>query len=86
MVSKCANPACPVSFRYLRDGRLFRFEGEESVPSQTGETISSAKTQARRARFAWLCHQCCSKVKLVVRSDGIFTEPLARAQAASASS
>jgi len=26
MVAKCANPSCNVPFRYLSEGRLFRFE------------------------------------------------------------
>jgi len=26
MVAKCANPSCGTPFRYLSDGRLFRFE------------------------------------------------------------
>jgi hypothetical protein len=82
MVSQCANPACSVPFRYLRDGRLFRFE----AGARAEEPVSSTKGSSRRARFAWLCNQCCSKVKLVIRGDGIFTEPLVRARAANAAS
>jgi len=46
MLVKCTNPSCSASFRYLRDGRLFRLEREP--------TLRSSKTN--RVEYFWLCH------------------------------
>jgi len=34
MIGKCANPACSTPFRYLHEGRLFRFERGVSEKGQ----------------------------------------------------
>ena len=56
MVRECANPACSVPLRYLRDGRLFQFE----VRSHTG-----ARKLSRQVAHFWLCGQCCRTLTLV---------------------
>ena len=43
MLSKCANPKCAASFRYLHEGRLFRVELE---------------SESRKFEYFWLCDEC----------------------------
>ena len=60
MVSNCANPACAVPLRYLRDGRLFQFE----VRPQKDDGKAASKP-ARSVSHFWLCGECSSKLTLV---------------------
>jgi hypothetical protein len=57
MLSKCANPPCSASFRYFRQGKLFRVEIEPSG------IVPTAKT-AGRSEFFWLCDDCASHLTL----------------------
>jgi hypothetical protein len=60
MLVKCTNPSCSASFRYLRDGRLFRLELDP--------TLCSSKSN--RVEYFWLCHRCSSEMTLRLREDG----------------
>ncbi len=53
MLQKCANPACTVPFRSLREGKLFLAEiyGPE-------ETESLGRRPPRRREHFWLCQAC----------------------------
>jgi hypothetical protein len=66
MVSNCANPACAVPLRYLRDGRLFQFEVKALTP--TGDLGAVAhptkKTISRQVWHYWLCGQCSASMTL----------------------
>ena len=55
MLSKCANPPCSASFRYFRQGKLFRVETEPSG--------QPAKAPGR-SEFFWLCDDCASHLTL----------------------
>ncbi len=67
MVYKCFNPACSVPFRYMHEGRLFRFEKRSlSVPMQAEEPPRKAPS---RIEFFWLCDQCADTMSVSV-SDG----------------
>ena len=60
MLSKCLNPACTSTLRYLRDGRIYQLE----IPPSPN---SSARIPRRE--YFWLCGPCCSKMTVVLR-DG----------------
>jgi hypothetical protein len=83
MLSKCANPGCPATFRYLHEGRLFRFD--------TGATGPNPGRDARNLEYFWLCAECSGKVTLSLEKGAGVTavplpqEPLARARGTSAS-
>jgi hypothetical protein len=62
MVSKCANPACAESFRYLHEGRLFRFEWSLSQESSIG-----TREGMRHVEFFWLCKGCSDKMTVVYK-------------------
>ena len=70
MVSKCANPACSATFRYLHDGRLFHV----AIESAASERAASYET-ATLERF-WLCGECSRKMTVVSDPAGILVVPL----------
>jgi hypothetical protein len=59
MLSKCANPECSESFRYLHQGKIFCLSPTPEVQIATG-TFKPALHE----RF-WLCTQCSKKMTLV---------------------
>ena len=87
MVSKCANPACSASFRYLRSGKLFEFEVSEDK-AHAATAMAAARKASRHVEYFWLCAECASEMTLAAGKDGgvVFlpiTKPVLRAAAAS---
>jgi len=60
MLTKCSNPFCPVPFRYLEDGRLFRLESD----------LATRPSKCNRVEYFWLCHRCSTTMMLSLREDG----------------
>jgi hypothetical protein len=54
MLSKCANPTCPTTFRYLHEGRLYVID-PGGVQAGHGPRCSSKSGQLE---YAWLCSTC----------------------------
>lgn len=72
VLHKCANPACPVSFRDINMGKLFFVEIDSS---------SSDKKTRHRSRMThqhyWLCDECSRTFTLVFEKErGIISVPL----------
>jgi hypothetical protein len=59
MLSKCANPECSETFRYLHQGKIFCL-----APTPEVETISQQLPASLEERF-WLC-DACSKIMTVM--------------------
>lgn len=80
MVSKCANPACGVAFRYLHEGKLFRIE--RPFQQNSGATSQFAdnpipKKPASHVEFFWLCRDCSQTMTLSFEKGvGIIPRPL----------
>jgi hypothetical protein len=73
MLHKCANPACVVPFRSLREGKLFL---AESFPSDDSATFEGNRRKLRRREHFWLCQACSTH--LTLRFDptgGMLTVP-----------
>ncbi len=64
MLSKCANPRCAASFRYLHSGRLFQFE-TRGRPQTKDERMP-----VQSVEFFWLCEECAMRYCLVSNNDG----------------
>jgi hypothetical protein len=67
MLQKCANPACTMPFRSLREGKLFLAESH---------LLEASDRKLRREHF-WLCADCSAQFTL--RFDekrGMVTVPL----------
>ncbi|MBV8207674.1 MAG: hypothetical protein JO041_12840 [Acidobacteria bacterium] len=58
MVSKCANPGCSATFRYLHDGKVFRVEFD-------------TRGNARKPEYFWLCGDCASLMTIATDAQGI---------------
>jgi hypothetical protein len=54
MLSKCANPTCPTTFRYLHEGRLYVISPRETV---AGHNPRCSRTPGQ-LEYAWLCSSC----------------------------
>jgi len=68
MLSKCLNPDCPTTFRYLKEGRLFRVELPfyRLRPAPTGAT----QRRNRPVEHFWLCKECARSFVLTVDAEG----------------
>lgn len=53
----CANNDCRVELKYLRGGRLFLMERQQTLPGFAG-TLKPERTMTMR-RYFWLCESCC---------------------------
>lgn len=58
--AKCSNPSRAASFRYLKEGRLFRLENDP--------TLKSCNVTTRE--YFWLCRCCSSTMTLRLKEDG----------------
>jgi hypothetical protein len=84
MVSKCANPACSTSFRYLHEGKLFRMAVTAGYLNSGADP--GAKKNSHRLEFFWLCEECAPVMTLTFEQGiGVTTKPILRSQVASAS-
>lgn len=80
MVSKCANPACSVPFRYLHEGKLFRMEMKPDRELDTLHVVPPSEKPAKHTEFFWLCDECSVRMTLTFEKGvGIRTRPLTRA-------
>jgi len=60
MLSTCANSNCRESFRYLRDGKLFRRQAE----------TRGSSSEISNPEYFWLCARCCGDMSLRLTEDG----------------
>lgn len=65
MLSKCANPACTASFRYLHEGKVFRLEREHSDDAQS-----------HSFEYFWLCALCANLFTVVFEQQVVTVRPL----------
>ncbi len=67
MVTKCANPLCSASFRYLRGGKLFLVDLHRS---SSGSERGGPAGGKRVVEHFWLCERCSSELTVTVDSTG----------------
>jgi hypothetical protein len=73
MLSKCLNPRCSATFRYLRQGRLFRVDHSEAsrriaLTGKKGNAPARGKTCP--VEHFWLCESCAATMTIDVGKDG----------------
>jgi len=66
MVTKCANPSCHVSFRYLREGRLFLVEPPPFGPTGKAEF----QERPHQSEYFWLCERCAHTMTITSDRTG----------------
>ncbi len=64
MISKCANPTCSTPFHYLRDGKVFRVDVNES-DNPNSPFLLNGKKAPRRTEHFWLCGVCSRTLSLI---------------------
>jgi hypothetical protein len=82
VLSKCANPACPASFRYLHEGRIFTLiSGPEfsAIPAVWDSAVEHAVERY------WLCHACAQTMTVCRINDRAVVRRLPRLGAPSRS-
>jgi len=67
MLSKCLNPSCSRTFRYLHDGQVFQLEIPKRVPG-SGRV-------GKLTECFWLCAQCCATLTIVMKNGTASVEP-----------
>jgi hypothetical protein len=73
MLSKCANPACSASFRYLRQGKVFVADWVGGADAPEGNTCW------RKTEMFWLCDTCSKQMTLTKQGNRVL--PVARGKA-----
>lgn len=77
MLYKCANDACNVPFRRLREGKLFQVETEYYASHGATTTTSRKARPWRRVEHYSLCDACSPFVTLTFDGErGVVTVPL----------
>jgi len=78
MLYKCANEACSVPFRRLREGKLFQVEREFFEEKWPPTAASRRARPCRKIEHFWLCDTCSPFVTLTFDRDrgGVVTMPL----------
>lgn len=67
MVTKCANPSCSASFRYLRGGKLFLVDLHRF---HSASEPGGAAADKRAVEHFWLCDRCSLDLTVTVDSRG----------------
>jgi hypothetical protein len=75
VLHKCANPACPVPFRKLSQGKLFLVETEPLVGTELRRAHWRGQF-SHRIEYYWLCDQCAFALTLSYeKGRGVVTVP-----------
>lgn len=72
MLSKCLNPRCSATFRYLRQGRLYRVDFSEAQRKGAlagGIDPAPARSRVDSIEHFWLCEGCAATLTIEV-SEG----------------
>lgn len=78
MVSKCANSECGALFRYLREGKVFKFEiGRNVAVESSGPRLVTMKKSSMKIEHFWLCGRCARQMTLhYAGNTGVVVIPL----------
>ena len=75
MLHKCANPACPIPFRKLSQGKLFLVETEPLAVSEL-RRARWRNPPSHCIEYYWLCEQCAFALTLSYeKARGVVTVP-----------
>jgi hypothetical protein len=76
MLSKCANPTCSNSFRYLHEGRLYLINSASHF--DTRKRLSRPGSKPGSPEYAWLCSLCSSSMTIHIDEENGTIVVLAR--------
>ena len=69
MLSKCVNPACATSFRYLHEGKVFRLERDYAH-------FDRPDSHSHNFEYFWLCSACMNFFTVVFELEAVKVRPL----------
>jgi hypothetical protein len=76
MVSKCANPNCSNTFRYLHEGKLYLLDGGSAFARRNGSRKPAE--ESRPLEYIWLCSSCCRYMAVRIEEElGVSVVPKA---------
>lgn len=68
MLSKCANPTCSNTFRYLHEGKLYLINSASCCYGRKRIAIPANKSGV--PEYAWLCSVCCRYLTMRLNEEG----------------
>src|SRR5262245_40418140 len=71
LLSKCVNPECFATFRYLHEGKLFKLECSDP-------RLKTLKIKPASSEYFWLCSACVDHMTVVFHDGQVIVRPLAR--------
>jgi hypothetical protein len=73
MLSKCANPDCSTTFRYLNEGKLYLIDPKAAL---IRHGVRAVKYASSSHEYFWLCSSCCRH--MMIQIDGHLEVKVAR--------
>jgi hypothetical protein len=66
MLSKCANPTCSTTFRYLREGKLYLLDPKATSVNRGARAQSEHEGRPFIYEYFWLCSSCCRDMTIQI--------------------
>jgi len=69
MLSKCANPACSTTFRYLSEGKLYLIDSKATWVRHRARAESKYAGKSSIYEYCWLCSSCSREMTIQIDYD-----------------
>jgi hypothetical protein len=66
MLSKCANPSCSATFRYLSEGKLYLVDVKAASVRHGARAESKYAGKSCIYEYFWLCSSCCRDMTIQI--------------------
>jgi hypothetical protein len=76
MLSKCANPDCSTTFRYLNEGKLYLIDSKAALVRHGVRAGLKYAGKSCSYEYFWLCSLCCRD--MMIQIDGHLEVKVAR--------
>jgi len=69
MLSKCANPPCSNTFRYLSEGKLYLIDSKAALVRHGVRAESNNAGKSCIYEYFWLCSSCCRDMTIQIDNN-----------------
>lgn len=69
MLSKCANPTCSTTFRYLSEGTLYLIDSKAASVRHGARADLKYGGKSCIYEYFWLCSSCCRDMTIQIDSN-----------------
>lgn len=66
MLSKCANPTCSTTFRYLSEGKLYLVDSKAVLVRHGARAQLKHAGKSCSYEYFWLCSSCCRDMTIQI--------------------